>query len=175
MAQQPLASQGLIIEASRTHSDTQHSVRLLRTRYKPHANTSTWQRKHSQETDTDVPGGIRTRNPSKRVAADPRLRPLGHLYQRYAVTVTKCGPTVPMRSFALHQSTSLPCVSYSDRKYVTPSRRGTNAAANRHATYSQLMAARHNKTIRKSKVIIKINDKTISLRYVHNDEFSLCY
>jgi hypothetical protein len=57
--------------------------------------------------------------------------------------------------------------------YVTPSR-GTNAAANRHATYRQHMAARHNKTIRKSKVIIKINDQTASLWYV-NSEFSLCY
>jgi len=75
------------------------------------------------------------------------------------------------------QNTDLqsPCVSYSARKYVTPSRRGTNAAANRHATYRQLMAARHNKTIRKTKVIIKINDRTTSLWYVHNNEFSLCY
>ena len=38
-----------------------------------------WQHtKHSQETDMSVPGGIRTRDPSKRSAADPRLRPLGH-------------------------------------------------------------------------------------------------
>jgi hypothetical protein len=33
---------------------------------------------HSQQTNIHVPGGIRTRNPSKRAAADPRLRPLGH-------------------------------------------------------------------------------------------------
>ena len=30
---------------------------------------------HSQETDIHDPGGIRTRNPSDRTAADPRLRP----------------------------------------------------------------------------------------------------
>ena len=33
---------------------------------------------HSQQTNIHVLGGTRTRNPSKRVAADPRLRPLGH-------------------------------------------------------------------------------------------------
>ena len=38
--------------------------------------TSTW--KHSQETDIHVASGIRTHNPSKRVAADPRLRLRGH-------------------------------------------------------------------------------------------------
>jgi hypothetical protein len=30
---------------------------------------------HSQETNIYAPGGIRTRNPSKRATADPRLRP----------------------------------------------------------------------------------------------------
>ena len=33
---------------------------------------------HSQETDIHAPGGIRTHNPSKRAAGDPRLRPRGH-------------------------------------------------------------------------------------------------
>jgi hypothetical protein len=33
---------------------------------------------HSQETDIHAPGGIRTRNTSKRTAADPCLRPRGH-------------------------------------------------------------------------------------------------
>jgi hypothetical protein len=33
---------------------------------------------HSQETDIPTPGGIWTRNPSKRTAADPSLRPRGH-------------------------------------------------------------------------------------------------
>jgi hypothetical protein len=38
--------------------------------------------KHSQETDTHAPGGIRTRNPNKWEAADPRLRPpLGLVHQ----------------------------------------------------------------------------------------------
>ena len=33
--------------------------------------------RHSQETNIHVPGGIRTRSPSKRAAADARLRPRG--------------------------------------------------------------------------------------------------
>jgi hypothetical protein len=33
---------------------------------------------HSQQTNIHAPGRIRNRNPSKRSAADPRLRPLGH-------------------------------------------------------------------------------------------------
>ena len=33
---------------------------------------------HTQHKNIYAPGGIRTRNPSKRSAADPRLRPLGH-------------------------------------------------------------------------------------------------
>ena len=33
---------------------------------------------HTQQTDVHAPGGIRTRNPSKRSTADPCLRPLGH-------------------------------------------------------------------------------------------------
>ena len=34
---------------------------------------------HSQQTDIPAPGGIRTRNPSKRAAVDPRLRPRGQM------------------------------------------------------------------------------------------------
>jgi len=44
MAQHPPAGQGLlIIEASRLHSGTPHSVRLLWTSDQPNAETSTWQ------------------------------------------------------------------------------------------------------------------------------------
>jgi hypothetical protein len=38
---------------------------------------------HSQETDFYVAGGIRTCNPSKRVGADPHLRPRGHWYLHF--------------------------------------------------------------------------------------------
>jgi hypothetical protein len=44
MAQQPLVGQGLlIIEASRSHSDTPHSVGLSWTSDQSDAETSTWQ------------------------------------------------------------------------------------------------------------------------------------
>jgi hypothetical protein len=64
MSQQPLLGQGLfIIEASRLHSDTQHSVGLLLTRVQPDAETSTWQHT-TLTTDIHAPGGIQSRNPS---------------------------------------------------------------------------------------------------------------
>jgi len=47
----------IVIEASRSHLDTPHSVGLLRT----------------SDIYIHAPGGIQTRNPKKRVAADPRL------------------------------------------------------------------------------------------------------
>jgi len=44
MAQHPVVDQSLlIIEASRSHSDTLHSFGLLWTRDQPEAQTSTWQ------------------------------------------------------------------------------------------------------------------------------------
>jgi hypothetical protein len=72
IAQQPLVGQGfLIIEASRSHSHTPNSVGLLWTSDQPDAETSTSQ--HTTfTTDIHAPGGIRTRNPSKRAAADPK-------------------------------------------------------------------------------------------------------
>jgi hypothetical protein len=74
MAQQPLVGQGLlIIEASRSYSDTPHSVGLLWTSYSPDAETSTWQ--HTTPTgDIHAPSGIRTHSPSKGTAANARLR-----------------------------------------------------------------------------------------------------
>ena len=37
---------------------------------------------HSQETDIHPPGGFQTRYPTKRAAADPRLRPRGHWWKK---------------------------------------------------------------------------------------------
>ena len=72
----PVGQSLLIFEDSRSPSYTPQSVGLLWTSDQPVAETSTWQ----QTTDRyPCPtGGIQTRNPSKRVAADPRLRPRGH-------------------------------------------------------------------------------------------------
>jgi hypothetical protein len=78
MTQQPLVGQGLlIIEATRSHSGTPHSVGFLWTIDQPDAETCD-NTQYAQETDIHAPGGIRTRNPSKRAAALPRLRPRGH-------------------------------------------------------------------------------------------------
>jgi len=62
-----------LFEVSTSHWDTPHSVGHLEL---GHAENSASQ--HSQETDIHAPGGIRTYNPNKRAAADPRLRPHGH-------------------------------------------------------------------------------------------------
>jgi hypothetical protein len=83
VAQQPLVSQGLfIIVASRSHSDTPHSLGLLWASHYTDAETSTFQ--HPTLTrDVRAPDVIRTRNPGKRAAADPRLTPRGH-WDRHA-------------------------------------------------------------------------------------------
>jgi hypothetical protein len=95
MAQQPLVGQGLlIIQTSRSYSDTSHLVRLLCTSDRPDAETSTWQRttltratwqRTTLTRDIFVPGGIRTSNPSKRAVANPRVRPLEHWDRRIAL------------------------------------------------------------------------------------------
>ena len=41
----------------------------------------------TQNTNIHYPGRIRTRNPSKLVAADPRVRPLGHWDRRIINTL----------------------------------------------------------------------------------------
>ena len=77
MTQQPLVSKGLLItDASRSHSDIPHSVGHLWPRDLPMAEISTSQQ--SQQTNVHVSGGIRTRNPSNRLAADQRHRTHGH-------------------------------------------------------------------------------------------------
>jgi hypothetical protein len=79
MAQQPLVGQGLlIIETSRSHSDTPQSVGLLWTSDQPDAETSTRQHTTLRGDRYPCPRRDRTRNPSKQAAADPRLKPLGH-------------------------------------------------------------------------------------------------
>ena len=69
----PPVDQGLIIEASRSHSDIPHSVGLLWTSEQPDTTLTT---------DIHATGGIRTRSPSRRAAADRRLRPRDHWDRR---------------------------------------------------------------------------------------------
>jgi hypothetical protein len=88
MAQQPLLGQDLlIIEASRSHSDTPHSVRIFWTSDQLDAETPPYLTTHNthKRQISVPPGGFRTRNPNKRNAADPRLRPRGHWDRQTAV------------------------------------------------------------------------------------------
>jgi hypothetical protein len=74
MAQQPVVGQEvLIVVASRLHSDTPHSVGLLWTSDRPIAETYD-NTQHSQVTDVHSPGGIWTRDRSKRAVADTSHR-----------------------------------------------------------------------------------------------------
>jgi len=85
MTQKPLAGQGLYVEASRSHSDTAHSVGFLWTSDQPD-NTQ-----RSQQTGIHAPGRIRIRNSSKGTAAGPRLRQRGHYngLSRFITTQTQ--------------------------------------------------------------------------------------
>jgi len=75
-AREPLVGQGCSsVQASRAHSDT---LGLLWMSDKPKAGTSTWQHTAFTRDRHPFPGGIRTRNPSNWVAANPLLRPRGH-------------------------------------------------------------------------------------------------
>jgi hypothetical protein len=78
LAQQPHFGLGrLFVEVSRSHSDAPHSVGLLWMRNRPFAENSA--RQHTTLTTDRHPSlsAIRNRNPSKRAATDPRLRPRG--------------------------------------------------------------------------------------------------
>jgi len=73
-AQQSFSGPGrLIIEILRSHTNT-HSAGLLWKSYRPVAKTSIWQHATFARDRRLCLGGIRTRNPSKRAAADVCLR-----------------------------------------------------------------------------------------------------
>jgi hypothetical protein len=67
---------------------TPHSVGLLWTSDQPTQRPLSDNTQHSHETDIHAPGGIRTNNPSKRAAADPRLRPRGHWDRQNTITLS---------------------------------------------------------------------------------------
>ena len=89
IVQQPPFGQGLfIIEASRSHSDTPHSVGLLWTSDQLVAETIPENTQHSQQTNIHDTGGIRTHNLITRAAPELRLRPRGHRDRQPAVTAS---------------------------------------------------------------------------------------
>jgi hypothetical protein len=66
---------------------TLHTVGLLWTSDRPYSETSTWQHTTLNNRQTSMPlVGIRTRNPSKQAAADPRLRARGHWDRSFTCT-----------------------------------------------------------------------------------------
>jgi hypothetical protein len=119
MMQQPLVGQvPFIIDASRSHSDTPHSVGLLWPRDLPIAEISTSQQ--SQETNVQASGGIRTRNPSNRLAADARHRPRGHwgaaFLKSFEFVLTTCVYTTTQNSVRIHTERRN-ATSYKDLAY----------------------------------------------------------
>jgi hypothetical protein len=72
----------LIIGTRRSHSDTPHSVDSSGRVISPTQISLLDNTQHSEEIDIHALGGIRTRNPNKRTAADPCLRPRGHQDRR---------------------------------------------------------------------------------------------
>ena len=66
------------MEDVRTHTHTHTAVGLRRRGIGPSQPPLPDNTQHSQQTDINAPGGIRTRNPSKRADADPRFRPRGY-------------------------------------------------------------------------------------------------
>jgi len=85
--QSPVGQGLLIIDASRSHSDTSHSVGLLWKSDQPDTENPTCQ--HITHTKDGHPwcNRFRTRNPRKQAAADPRFRPRGHWDRRLLFSV----------------------------------------------------------------------------------------
>ena len=85
MAQHPPVGQGhLIVEASRSHSDTPQSVRLPWTSDRPDAETLITNIRKRQT--SMLPAGF---EPSKQASAAPRFRPRGHWGRPKNVTADK--------------------------------------------------------------------------------------
>jgi len=97
MTQRPLEGQGhLIVEVLQSYSDTPHMVGLLWTSDRPVTETSDI----TQHSKLHGPGEVRTRNPNKRVAADPLLKPryrcfinlpIGSIVKQHTHAVLSCG------------------------------------------------------------------------------------
>ena len=83
--QQPPVGQSLLIhEISRSHTMTHHIRQVSPfTSDPPDTETPTWQ----HTTDNHAPGGIRTHNPSRRAAAELRLRQCSHWHQLHVVNL----------------------------------------------------------------------------------------
>jgi YD repeat-containing protein len=79
LAQQTLVGEGFLLSSIHEHTQTHHtrwdsSGRVI----SPTQTLLPDSTQHSQERDVHATGGIRSRNPNKQSAADPRLRSRGH-------------------------------------------------------------------------------------------------
>jgi len=81
-ARSPKHNVVLIIEDSWLKSNPRNSVGLLWISDQTEAETAD-NSQHSQEKNIHTTGGIRTHNPIKPMAADPRLKPSGHWDQQW--------------------------------------------------------------------------------------------
>jgi hypothetical protein len=113
MSQQPLVDQGLLMfEASLSHfrhttlGRTSLDERSARRRDLSLPDNT----QHSQQTDIHAPGGIRTHNPSKRMATDPRIIPRGYCDRLYVVVCTE----ISSIEFSIqNDQVPVPCVDVS--------------------------------------------------------------
>jgi hypothetical protein len=111
MAQHPPVGRGfLIIEDTQSHSDTPHSEGHLWTSDQPDEDTSD-NTQQSQQTCFHVIGGIRTRNASKRAAADRAAIGIGR-----TATQLSGGGSIPFPSFCVLERWSKPNKAKHDSK-----------------------------------------------------------
>ena len=101
-----------ILDVSRSHTTTQHSRdssgRVISLSQRPLPDNT----RHSQQTNIHAPGGIRTHDLSRRVAANLRHRPRGHCDRRIANLVYEYIPTArrnTVRSKKRWKDTNIPC------------------------------------------------------------------
>jgi hypothetical protein len=87
----------LIVEASRSYSETPHSVGLLWESDQPYEETSTWQHTTLTRDRHLCPDGIRTHNLSNRTVTDPRLRLRG--YRDRPFNIWKGYKTIPVQAW----------------------------------------------------------------------------
>ena len=129
MAQQPNAGQGHhILDVSGSHAITHHSRydssgRGIGPSQRPLPENT----QQSQESSTS-PGRIRTRNPSKRSAADTRLGPLGHWDRRSSFAflyfhLWRTNPRLPINDVASNSKLTLSFISSVPFNYVSCTQR----------------------------------------------------
>jgi hypothetical protein len=95
IAKRPLTDHSfLIIEAARSHSDTPHSLGLLWASDQPDTETLPDKTQNCRKIHIHEPGGIQTRNSSKRATANLRPRQRGHWDRAHSVFTSYIFPVI---------------------------------------------------------------------------------